>query len=368
MPYSSIDELPENVKELPEKLQRMWLEVFNSVYEQTKSDERAAKAAWSKVNEHREDEKAEMDKIALNTFVRDRPRYYNTLLENNKFERTDKGLLVRDAILLAEGTWADSNVRTPCYYPSAVLERYASNWKENGLWSRHPGGVPRSVADKVGSVVDPRYSSEYKAIMGDLLFHMKSQLSRDIAEMVQEGLVNAVSVEIGGEEYYNRKTKQNEAVSIDGYGVAVVDKGACDVCLIRHKSASDADIIIHADKLLMPDKGEDEPPKEVTDLEIGELEKKLQDLAARVSAIEKEMAPEEEEKKEEPKGEDKEKKEASAVDEVLRTLTGTVEEMRKQQTEANEKIKALENTAKPRTLSTEDKPKEFKRLIGKADF
>ena len=365
MPYASLDELPENVKGLPEKLQRMWLEVFNSVYKQTKDDERAAKAAWSKVNEQREHE-AELEKIELNTFVRDRPRYYNTILESNKFERTASGLLVRDVILLAEGTWADSNVRTPCYYSPEVLEKYAQNWKENGLWSRHPGGSPRTVADKIGYVKNTYYSPEYKAIMGDLLFHMKSQLSRDIAEMVQDGLVNAVSVEIGGEEYYNRKTHQNEAVSINGYGVAVVDKGACDVCTIRHKAADDAHI--HDDKILRSDEDAEQPPEEGNDLDLEELNKKVEALAAKVSAIEEKMAPKQEEK-EEPKGEDdKERKEASAADEAFKALAGMVNELKVQLPKVNERIESLEKTAKPRSMSTEDKPKALKTLIGRADF
>jgi len=312
-------------------------------------------------------DQAEKDKIELNTFTRDKPRYYNTSLENepSKFERTDKGLLVRDVILLAEGAWTDSNVRTPCYYSADVLEKYANNWKDNGLWSRHPGGSPRSVADKIGHVVNTYYSPEHKAIMGDLQFHLRSQLSRDIAEMVQNGLVNAVSVEIGGEEYYNRKSKINEAVSIDGYGVAVVDRGACDVCLIRHKSAPEPTENANADtnKLLSPDEGSvNDSPEEGAKSMDEEFKKLFDDLAARVAAIEEKIAPKEEEKPEEkpdeqPEGEAEKDKEMSAkFDEILKKLS-----------EADAKIKLLENTAKPVSQVTENqaKPKFEKKLIGK---
>lgn len=311
--------------------------------------------------------------IELNTFVREKPRYFNTSLESNKFEKTDKGLMVRDVILLAEGSWTDSNVRTPCYYSPEVLEKYAKNWLDNGLWSRHPGGSPRSVADKIGLVVNFYYSPEYKAIMGDLLFHCKSQLSRDIAEMVQNGLVNAVSVEIGGEEYYNRKSKTNEAVSIDGYGVAVVDRGACDVCLIRHKSApesiTDADLKesenadTHADKLLSPDEGKvnDSPEEGVVSMD-EELKKAFDDLAARVAALEEKMAPSKEEEadpEDKPEAEEPKDKEMSAKLDLL------VKELE----DAKNKIKLLENTAKPTTQVTENqaKPKFEKRLVGKMD-
>lgn len=302
----------------------------------------------------------DQDTIDNNTFTREKPRYFNTSLETDKFEKTDKGLLVRDVILLAEGSWTDSNVRTPCYYSAAVLERYAKNWLDNGLWSRHPGGSPRSVADKIGKIVNTYYSPEYKAIMGDLQFHLKSQLSRDIAEMVQNGLVNAVSVEIGGEEYYNRKSKVNEAVSIDGYGVAVVDRGACDVCLIRHKSADDSQI--HADKLLSPDEGqENQPPEEGVDSMDEELKKAFDDLANRVAALEEKMAPSEDEEaalEDEPEGEEKkEDKELSAkLDLLVRELS-----------DAKDKIKLLENSSRPTTQVVESAPKFKRTLIGELE-
>ena len=48
MPYSSIKDLPEHVKKYSKVVQRQWLYVFNSVYEQTGGDEgRAFKAANS---------------------------------------------------------------------------------------------------------------------------------------------------------------------------------------------------------------------------------------------------------------------------------------------------------------------------------
>jgi len=308
-------------------------------------------------------DQAEKDKIELNTFTRDKPRYYNTSLESNKFERTDKGLLVRDVILLAEGSWTDSNVRTPCYYSPEVLEKYAKNWLDNGLWSRHPGGSPRSVADKIGHVVNTYYSPEHKAIMGDLQFHLRSQLSRDIAEMVQNGLVNAVSVEIGGEEYYNRKSKVNEAVSIDGYGVAVVDRGACDVCLIRHKSAPEPteEPQTHADKLLSPDEGKpNESPEEGVVSMDEEFKKAFDDLAARVAALEEKMAPSKEEEadpEDKPEAEEPKDKEMSAKLDLL------VKELE----DAKNKIKLLENTARPETKVVESKPRFERKLVGRMD-
>ena len=49
MPYESIEELPEQVKVLPEHAQKIWLAAFNQAYEQYGDEERAFKIAWAAV-------------------------------------------------------------------------------------------------------------------------------------------------------------------------------------------------------------------------------------------------------------------------------------------------------------------------------
>lgn len=51
-PFNNIDELPDNVKNvLPIPAQILWMNVFNSVFEETGDEERAIRSAWSKVSE-----------------------------------------------------------------------------------------------------------------------------------------------------------------------------------------------------------------------------------------------------------------------------------------------------------------------------
>ena len=45
MPYASIEKIPKHVKKYPQKVQRMWMHVFNSVLKKTNSEQRAFKAA-----------------------------------------------------------------------------------------------------------------------------------------------------------------------------------------------------------------------------------------------------------------------------------------------------------------------------------
>lgn len=150
----------------------------------------------------------------------------------DKIQEVDGGVLVKDVKLLASGTWTDSGVGTPLFYPEATLEKYAGNWVDTSLWSRHAGRVPRSITEKIGEVKNPRYQDG--AVKGDLFLHGKTQASRDTIELIKAGLVNWVSVEHGGDEGFNQATNRLEAKSLIFGGVAVVNRGACTVCTINN--------------------------------------------------------------------------------------------------------------------------------------
>ncbi len=150
-----------------------------------------------------------------------------------KYQEKDGGLLIKDVKLLASGVWTDSHMGTPLFYPPKILEKYAGNWIDNSLWSRHSGGMSRSITDKIGEVRNPQYNDG--AVMGDLWLHEKTQTSRDTAELIKAGLVNYVSVEHGGKERWNAAEKRYDAEELIFRGVAVVNRGACAVCTISNE-------------------------------------------------------------------------------------------------------------------------------------
>jgi hypothetical protein len=157
----------------------------------------------------------------------------------DKFDNVDGGLLVRNVRLLGSGTWIDSNIQTPLYYPAETLQKYAGNWIDRSLWNRHSGGSPRAITDKIGEIRTPRFMDN--AVFGDLWLHEKTQNSKDVAEMIKAGLVDYVSVEHGGKEIYNPNEKRYEAEQIVFGGVAVVNQGACKVCTINNESTLDSE-------------------------------------------------------------------------------------------------------------------------------
>lgn len=153
------------------------------------------------------------------------------------FDQSDDGsLTVRNVPLLASGIWTDSAVGTPLEYPPRILEQYATNWKDTSHWSRHLGGTPRDITEKIGEIKNPRY--ENGVIYGDVHYHGLNERSRDTIRMVlaaREGKISMpyVSVEHGGSEIYNPQTRRMEAKDIVFYGSATVNQGACRKCRLH---------------------------------------------------------------------------------------------------------------------------------------
>jgi cation transport regulator ChaB len=65
MPYSSINEIPDYVKKKTKnsKKRRQWMQVFNSVYRQTRSEARAFAAANAVMSRKKEYTKEEVNSI-----------------------------------------------------------------------------------------------------------------------------------------------------------------------------------------------------------------------------------------------------------------------------------------------------------------
>jgi hypothetical protein len=239
----------------------------------------------------------------------------------------DGGLLVRNVKLLATGTWTDSAVQTPLFYPPASLEKYAGNWAANGFWSRHAGGQPRSILDKLGEVRNQHYDPtvENGAIIGDVYYHGLTQSSKDgmalAVGMAKLGKPLAVSVEWGGSEVYNPQAKRYEAAEMTFVGLAAVDRGACSVCSLPAALSAV------------------ERENQVNDMEKAELDKALADFGAALKAeifgeFDKKLAAQ---------------PAAPKVDEAVSAAMSAMEE----------RIKKLELEPAPKTFVTVEEKKEL---------
>jgi hypothetical protein len=212
----------------------------------------------------------------------------------------------------------------------------------NGFWARHAGGSPRNITDKVGRVLNPRFLNTGMYV--DIFLPKRSQQSKDVADMIEGGDINAVSIEHGGEESYNKNLDRWETKSLTYYGLAAVDRGACETCVIRKQSSSESnvDLVPLAKESVEEQKVVEtvlvENEKESVEMD-DELKKALSDFDIRLKAIEGSFSD----------AKAKSEKEMSEKAEQVKLLG-----------EMAEKIKMLENEPVQKSLSTTDVPLRVK--------
>ena len=154
--------------------------------------------------------------------------YFNQTEQLSSYEEKDGGLLIHDVIIMAAGAWTDMH-GIDTVFTEEVLQRCASQWADNAVWTRHSGGTPRSVTEKIGAVLDPYYSHETKAVMGKIYLHCQTDASRSCASLVQ------MPREAGGIKDVSAETlvdiqPDGMVVDVSFTGLALVEDGACEVC------------------------------------------------------------------------------------------------------------------------------------------
>ena len=189
--------------------------------------------------------------------------YYNQAGQLSSYETTeDGGLLIHDVIIMAAGAWTDMH-GIDTVFTAEVLERCASQWADNAVWTRHSGGTPRSVTEKIGAVVNPYYSHDNAAVMGDVYLHCQTDASRACANLVQ------MPREAGGIKDVSAETvveiqPDGMVVDVSFTGLALVEDGACEVCKLPAFGKEE------------PGMADDEMVKETT--EETEVEKKEEEI------------------------------------------------------------------------------------------
>lgn len=155
--------------------------------------------------------------------------YYNQKEALASYERTaEGGLLIHGVVIMAAGEWTDMHgIRT--VFGEEVLQRCAGQWADPAVWTRHAGGSPRSVTEKIGTVLNPAYSPSQAAVVGDILLHCKTETSAAAAELVQlqkdQGGIKDVSAETIVE-----MEPGGIVTDVTFTGLALVEDGACEVC------------------------------------------------------------------------------------------------------------------------------------------
>ncbi|MFA6364595.1 hypothetical protein [Methanoregula sp.] len=160
------------------------------------------------------------------------------------YELENGDLLIKDAPLLAEGEWTDSAVQTPLYYTAKALEKDAGNWVKRTGFNRHLKGVPRDESNRVSEAIAPHFGqfkddegNVHNAVLSDILVYGSTASGRAMQELIKRKQIKYLSVEHGGEEWFNPETGRMETKSLEFYGYAHVNKGACKVCRVNEAPA-----------------------------------------------------------------------------------------------------------------------------------
>lgn len=142
--------------------------------------------------------------------------------------KDSKTKIYRDATLLTPGTFSDSLTRSPVKYSKDVLSKTYNNWKSNYLNINHS----YEVLDRIGRVMNPHFSDG--KVKGDLYIYPITENARDTINLIDEGLINWLSVEIRTLDKWNRN-EERCVEDIEYLGLAVVSEPACKEALIDEK-------------------------------------------------------------------------------------------------------------------------------------
>lgn len=167
--------------------------------------------------------------------------YYNQQETLSSFETTEDGsLLIHGVTVMAVGTWTDMHGITT-RFTEEVLQRCAGAWDDNAVWTRHAGGAPRSVTEKVGAVISPAYSPTDGAVIADVLLHNRTDMSRACSELVQmareQGGIKDVSAEC-----MVVMDSDGTVTDLIFTGLALVEDGACETCRIPAYGREESDM------------------------------------------------------------------------------------------------------------------------------
>lgn len=155
--------------------------------------------------------------------------YFNQPGALSSYERTpDGGLLIHGVVIMAAGSWTDMHgIHT--VFTEEVLQRCAGQWADNAVWTRHSGGSPRSVTEKIGAVQSPIYDPTRSAVVADVYLHNKTDISRGASALVlmdkERGGIKDVSAETVVE-----LAPDGTVMDVTFTGLALVEDGACEVC------------------------------------------------------------------------------------------------------------------------------------------
>ena len=135
--------------------------------------------------------------------------------------------IYQDAILLTPGEFTDSLSRSPVVYTEEAIQKSAGKWSENYLNLDHS----YETLNRLGFIKNTYYKDG--AVRGDLYIFPITNNAKDTIAMIDNNLVNWLSVELTTEDYWNTEDNKRYADNIDYIGAAIVLHPACENTRIK---------------------------------------------------------------------------------------------------------------------------------------
>jgi hypothetical protein len=147
---------------------------------------------------------------------------------NNSFEysskvviKSTKLVIYKEATLLVPGIYADSATKRFTHYPQKIIKRDSKNWKLNYLSIDHS----KDVLKRIGKVKNAKWKNG--KLVGDLHIYTVTSAGKDVVNLIENGLINWMSVEVDTEDKYNYDLDMMETKSMEFVGASVVSVPAC---------------------------------------------------------------------------------------------------------------------------------------------
>ena len=140
-----------------------------------------------------------------------------------KNENIFKDRIYKGAVLISPGIFRDSASKKRIFYSGKILEKSALNWPDPVYLTLDHG---KSVLDRVGYVNKIHWNGE--KIIGDLHILPITTKSKDIISLIDNNIINSLSIEAMTSESYNKKLGCLELDGIEFIGVSIVTYPACE--------------------------------------------------------------------------------------------------------------------------------------------
>lgn len=149
-------------------------------------------------------------------------------ISKNFISKSGDSRTYKDVVLLTPGDWTDSQTMAPVRYTPELLKGYHDNWSRNFLNLDHQW----TVLNRVGWVENPRCRKD-GAVIADIKISKVTQNGRDIVELIEDNLINELSVELLSDDKWDSKERIRLASDIEFIGCAIVTEGACKETKIK---------------------------------------------------------------------------------------------------------------------------------------